>query len=74
MPQGDAKQGAAGEGVSLPPGGKRSAQRRHGAEASGIEARRGETPKAAQCAARKPGPAGEMPKAKDCVKLQDAAR
>ena len=41
--------------------GKRSAQRRHGAEASGIDARRGETPQAARCAARKPGPVGETP-------------
>ena len=58
---GGAKRSAAGDGVSRPPGGKRSAQRRDGAKASGIEARRGETPQAARCAARKPGPAGETP-------------
>ncbi len=59
---GGAKQSAAGDGVSRPPGGKRSAQRRHTVAARrrhGIKARRGETPLATRCTARKPGPARE---------------
>ena len=47
---GGAKRSAAGDGVSRPPGSKRSAQRRRAvaaAKASGIEARRGKTPQAA---------------------------
>ncbi len=45
-----------GMASAFPQEGKRSAQ------ASGIEARRVETPQAARCAARKPGPAGETPR------------